>query len=114
MATEKDPDRIAEELRHALSSRMDSARSLAKSKEHTAQAREDAEKAETSLEEAKQEEARRYRQARETGWTDDDLRQAGLTDPVTGAPPVSPEPASPSQPGPDPGPNPPAARRVGQ
>ncbi|MCU1548270.1 MAG: hypothetical protein JWO29_1221 [Arthrobacter sp.] len=83
MATEMDPDKIEKDLQEALTSRMNSARALAESREDVAEAREDLAEAQQALNEAEQEDARRYESARRSGWTADELRQSGLAEPIT-------------------------------
>lgn len=74
MATNIDAEKIEQELQRRLSSRMDSVRELVKARQAVADARE-------LLSQAEDEDARRYQAALSAGWTADELRAAGLTEP---------------------------------
>lgn len=74
MATHIDAEKIEHELQQRLSSRMDSVRELVKSRQKVADARD-------ALSAAEDEDARRYQTALTAGWTADELRSAGLSEP---------------------------------
>jgi len=74
MATHIDAEKIENELQQRLISRMDSVRELVKSRQKVADARD-------ALGAAEDEDARRYQAALTAGWTADELRSAGLSEP---------------------------------
>jgi hypothetical protein len=74
MTTHIDAEKIENELRQRLSNRMDSVRELVKSRQEVADAR-------AALRAAEDEDARRYQAALTAGWTADELRSAGLSEP---------------------------------
>ena len=74
MATHIDAEKIENELQQRLSNRMDSVRDLVKSRQKVADARD-------ALGAAEDEDARRYQAALTAGWTADELRSAGLSEP---------------------------------
>lgn len=74
MATHIDAEKIEHELQQRLSNRMDSVRELVKSRQKVADARD-------ALGDAEDEDARRYQAALTAGWTADELRSAGLSEP---------------------------------
>lgn len=74
MATHIDAAKIEHELQQRLSNRMDSVRELVKSRQNVADARD-------ALGAAEDEDARRYQAALSAGWTADELRSAGLSEP---------------------------------
>lgn len=74
MATRIDAEKIENELQQRLSNRMDSVRELVKSRQKVADTRD-------ALSAAEDEDARRYQAALTAGWTADELRSAGLSEP---------------------------------
>ncbi|UKA73556.1 hypothetical protein [Arthrobacter sp. FW306-06-A] len=74
MATHIDAEKIENELQQRLSKRMDSVRELVKSRQKVADARD-------ALGTAEDEDARRYQAALTAGWTAEELRSAGLSEP---------------------------------
>ncbi|MDP9888639.1 hypothetical protein LFT44_21895 (plasmid) [Arthrobacter sp. FW306-05-C] len=74
MATNIDAEKIERELQKRLSNRMDSVRELVKSRQKVADARD-------ALSVAEDEDVRRYQAALAAGWTADELRSAGLSEP---------------------------------
>ena len=74
MATHIDAEKIENELQQRLSTRMDSVRELVKSRQKVVDARD-------ALDAAENEDARRYQAALTAGWTAEELRSAGLTEP---------------------------------
>jgi hypothetical protein len=74
MATRIDAEKIEHELQQRLSNRMESVRELVKSRQKVADARD-------ALGAAEDEDARRYQAALTAGWTADELRSAGLSEP---------------------------------
>ncbi|MFK0042429.1 hypothetical protein ACIQTW_21545 [Paenarthrobacter sp. NPDC090517] len=74
MAIHIDAEKIENELQQRLSNRMDSVRELVKSRQKVADARD-------ALGAAEDEDARRYQAALTAGWTVDELRSAGLSEP---------------------------------
>jgi hypothetical protein len=74
MAIQIDAEKIEHQLQQRLSNRMDSVRELVKSRQNVADARD-------ALSAAEDEDARRYQAALTAGWTVDELRSAGLSEP---------------------------------
>ncbi|MCY0905754.1 hypothetical protein [Arthrobacter sp. H14-L1] len=74
MATHIDAEKIEQELQQRLNSRMDSVRALVKSRTSIANAR-------AALQEAEDEDTRRYQAALSAGWTAEELRVSGLPEP---------------------------------
>lgn len=74
MATHIDAQKIEHELQQRLNNRMDSVRALVKSRQSVADARD-------ALNAAEDEDARQYLAAIKAGWTADELRTSGLSEP---------------------------------
>jgi len=74
MATNIDAQKIEHELQQRLNNRMDSVRSLVKTRQAVADARD-------ALDSAEDEDARQYQAAISAGWTADELRASGLSEP---------------------------------
>ncbi|MCH6472413.1 hypothetical protein [Sinomonas terrae] len=74
MATSLDAQKIEDALRQRLDARMDSVRALVRS-------RQELDDAKAMLKAAEDEDVRRWNAALTAGWTPDELRTAGLTEP---------------------------------
>jgi hypothetical protein len=74
MATSLDAQKIEEALRQRLDARMNSVRALVRS-------RQELDDAKAMLKAAEDEDVRRWNAALTAGWTPDELRTAGLTEP---------------------------------
>lgn len=74
MATALDAQKIEDALRQRLDARMDSVRALVRS-------RQELDDAKAMLKAAEDEDIRRWNAALTAGWTPDELRTAGLTEP---------------------------------
>ena len=105
MANTLDAGALEQRARQLLDSRIDSVRALVS-------ARQTVTELQTKLAEAEREDARLYQAALRGGWTADELRQLGLTEPAkkervrrrqTTSRPTTQVPAGPSEKGPDEG-----------